>query len=334
MKARMRSTVLSRLVARLGTESYKNWVRKHLVYADLSMTFENFVGLAYLYGASILLLTMMTLALFFGFPLLFAVLASVGVFIAVFALFHILLINIADSRSNAAEEALPDILRLTSMNLRSGMTADRALLLSARPEFGIMETEIKNAAKKVISGVPFEDALKGMTDRIKSGTLEKTIRLITEGLRKGGELATLLEQLSDDIVHTKTLKKEIAAQVGMYAIFIFFAAGFGAPLLYSVSTFLIQTMSKISSSVSVQQAPAIGSGLGSIQFKQINIDLNFLLGYELVALFITSLFGSMLMGLLREGTEKAGLKIFPILFGLNMGIFFATRLLLASFLTI
>jgi flagellar protein FlaJ len=195
-----------------------------------------------------------------------------------------------------------------------------------------MESEIKNVAKKVISGIPVESALRDITKKIKSKMLERTFKLITEGLEKGGELASLLDQLADDIVNTNVLKKEVAAQVGMYAIFIFFAAGIGAPLLYSVSTTLIQSMVKISSMTNLQPVPQ--TQVGTIQLKKIEIDVNMLIIYELSALAVTSLFGGMLIGLLKEGTEKAGIKIVPILLVLNFVIFFVTTKVLTSFIPI
>lgn len=328
----MRPNVFLRIISKLGATGYGKWVKTYLVYANVEWPFENFVALAFLYslGIAFNIFTIIFLVLFLGFSLIVAYLASLAIFLLSFTVFHLYLVMTADKRAKAADEALPDMLRLMALNLRSGMTTDRALLLSARPEFGIMEDEIKSVAKKVISGSSVEDALQNILKRINSKTLDRTIKLIVEGLKKGGALATLLEQLSDDIVHVKTLKKEIAAQVGMYAMFILFAAGIGAPLLYSVSTFLIQTMTKITSTLNVQNAPAAQSQLGAIQFKRINVDVNLLVGYEVAALMITAVFGGLLMGLLREGNEKAGIRFIPILLILNFTVFFAIRLLLAN----
>jgi flagellar protein FlaJ len=328
----MKSNILFRIYTRFGTEGYKNWVKKNLAYADISWSVEKFVALAYLYSFSFQIASIILSTVFFSLSGILAFIISAIVFVVVFAIFHLTLIVIADNRAKAVEQVIPDMLKLMSMNLKSGMTVDRALLLSARSEFGIMESEIKNVAKKVISGIPVESALRDITKKIKSKMLERTFKLITEGLEKGGELASLLDQLADDIVNTNVLKKEVAAQVGMYAIFIFFAAGIGAPLLYSVSTTLIQSMVKISSMTNLQPVPQ--TQVGTIQLKKIEIDVNMLIIYELSALVITSLFGGMLIGLLKEGTEKAGIKIVPILLILNFVIFFVTTKVLTSFIPI
>jgi hypothetical protein len=50
----------------------------------------------------------------------------------------------------------------------------------------------------------------------------------------------------------------------------------------------------------------------------------------LSAIGVTSLFGGILMGLIQEGTEKAGLKYVPILFLISIGIFFVVRIIVAS----
>src|SRR3989344_967273 len=44
------------------------------------------------------------------------------------------------------EEVLPDFLQLTSSNIKSGMTIDRALWYSVRPRFGVLAKEIETVA--------------------------------------------------------------------------------------------------------------------------------------------------------------------------------------------
>ena len=95
----------------------------------------------------------------------------------------------ANKRVAVIEELLPDFLSIMSSNIRSGLTYDRALLLSARKEFGPLSKEVDRAAKEVISGKTLPDALMGMTTRVRSESFAKTMRLIVEGVRSGGKLA-------------------------------------------------------------------------------------------------------------------------------------------------
>ena len=64
---------------------------------------------------------------------------------------------------------------------------------------------------------------------IKSSDLERTIDLIIEGIRGGGQLVALLEENANDIRRRQAMKKEIKANTMMYAIFIAFAGCLGAP---------------------------------------------------------------------------------------------------------
>ena len=77
---------------------------------------------------------------------------------------------------------MPDALHLISSNLRSGLTIDQALILSARPEFGPLQKEIYKVGKDITLGVPIEKALTEFGSKIKSEKLQKTIQLIITGL--------------------------------------------------------------------------------------------------------------------------------------------------------
>jgi len=142
------------------------------------------------------------------------------------------------------ENILPDVLLLMAMNIRSGMTTDRALIVTARPEFGLLEKELNRAGKQVLAGKEIKYALLEMTQHIRSKTLESTVRMIIEGIDSGGELSSLLQQTADEIQNSKIVQGEVKANVLMYAIFIFFAAGIGAPLLFGISTYIVSNISQ------------------------------------------------------------------------------------------
>ncbi|MHA1743027.1 MAG: type II secretion system F family protein, partial [Candidatus Heimdallarchaeota archaeon] len=209
------------------------------------------------------------------------------------------------------------------------LTADKALLFAARPEFGVLEKEIRLAASKAVAGEPIEDALIALSNRIKSRIVNRTFGLIVEGMKKGGEIASLLEQTADDIRDLKLLKKEIAAQVGMYSIFIFIAIAFAAPLLFAFSSYLVGTMSMIGSKLAVEETSQY-TAVGPLKLGVVKISPSFLRVYPLLMLSVSSIFGGLLLGLLREGREKAGIKFIPILMLINTSIFFIVRIILSS----
>lgn len=317
------------IVFRAMPKGYRNWVKKHINYAGFTISPGKYAGfsiiygivlglsitfIVYLLGLSLLGLTTGTLTIVFG-------LISFFVFEA---FMHSLLIVVSDKIANFTDDILPDALRLISANIRSGFTPDRALLLSARPEFGPLEKQIIKTAKLTFSGQPLGDALQTMPKNINSSALKRSVDLLVEGIQRGGNIASLLDGLSNDIRQTKILKKEVQAFVMMYAIFIFFAAGIGAPLLYGISSFLVETMKEIGGAVDV--SATLPGTMKFMAFAGIKVETQFLMLYMISALSITSIFGGLIMGLIKSGTEKAGLKYIPILFTLSVGIFFLVRM--------
>jgi flagellar protein FlaJ len=313
-------------------KAYRDWIKNYLNYSELTISPEKYVGFSFLYGlflgVSIAFFVYILGISVLGFSVIQLVFISgLSSFLLFEVFMHSLLLVISDKIANFTDEILPDVLRLISANIRSGLTPDQALLLSARSEFGPLEKQIINSAKMSFSGKPIEEAIQTISTNINSRALKRSIELLVEGMARGGSLTNLLDGLSDDIRQTKILKKEVQAYVMMYAIFIFFAAGIGAPLLYGISSFLVEMMKQIGGNINVEQG--FTGGMKLMSFQDININVNFLILYSLSAIGITSLFGGILMGLIQEGSEKAGLKYVPILFLISVGIFFVVRIIVS-----
>ena len=66
-----------------------------------------------------------------------------------------------ESRSKEVENILPDALQIMAMNIRAGLTTERALILTARPEFGIFEKELKRAGKEILAGKDLKESMTG-----------------------------------------------------------------------------------------------------------------------------------------------------------------------------
>jgi flagellar protein FlaJ len=311
----------------LYPKRYLKWLEKNIYYAGMEINVEKFITLSFLNSFAISFF-LFSIILAFGYEL-YAIIIFPASFLGLQIIFDLIVILIGDKRGNFAESVLPDALQLMSSNIRSGLTPDKALLFAARPEFGVLEREIKLAASKAVAGEAIEDALTALGNRIKSRIINRTFTLIVEGMKKGGEIASLLEQTADDIRDLKMLKKEIAAQVSMYSIFIFIAVGFAAPLLFAFSSYLVETMSTIGSKLNIAQASSYVI-VGSLRLGVIKISPTFLRIYTLLVLTLSSFFGGLIIGLLQEGKEKQGIKFIPILLLSNITIYFVARFILAS----
>ena len=226
------------------------------------------------------------------------------------------------------ESVFPDFLQLMSSNLRAGMTTDKALLLSARKEFYPLDQEILKLGKDLVTGKNIETALLEMSHRINSRKIQKTITLIVSGIRSGGNIAVLLEETAANMRERNFVEKRAASNVLMYVLFIFFATAVGAPALFGLSSVLVEILSSLLSSIpDVETSASLPFTLTSI-----SISPTFVVYFALVFLIATDILGSLVIGLVGQGEEKAGIAYTVPLIAASVTVFFVVRIgLLAYF---
>ncbi|UCD03324.1 MAG: type II secretion system F family protein [Candidatus Aenigmatarchaeota archaeon] len=253
----------------------------------------------------------------------YAVYLVPGVFLIIFGVLNAMLILSVDRRGRFVDEILPDALLLLSANIRAGYIPSRALILSARKEFGPLSVAIRKAGKEIMTGASIEEGMKEIPERIRSQDLIRTIKLIIEGIKGGGQIVTLLEENAIDIRRRQAIRKEIKANIMMYAIFIAFAGCLGAPGLYALSGYLTSTTSSLSPDIA--GSAQISDKVAFIQMGGVQISEEFLFQFSIAAILITTIFGGLILGLINSGREKDGLKYAPILSVIAILVFFAAN---------
>lgn len=137
----------------LTPKKYREFFKAQIMYAGIKDTSANRIV-----GYSFFLSIVMFLNSLVGFWLIGYGVMSIpmGMVIgfAVIMAAYLFFMLVADSRANQIETVLPDALQLISANVRAGMTIDRAIWLSARPEFGVLEEEIKMVGAKTMEESP------------------------------------------------------------------------------------------------------------------------------------------------------------------------------------
>lgn len=225
------------------------------------------------------------------------------------------------------EEVFPDFISLMASNLRAGMTVDRALLLSSRKEFAPLDKEILQLGKDILTAKEITLALREMGKRIGSEEITKTIQLIISGIRSGGNLSVLLEETANNMRERIFVKKRAASNVLMYVIFIFFATAIGAPVLFGLSSVLVEVMSNIFSGASVAQTNI------NLPFTitEINISTAFIFYFSLFFLIATDVLASLVLGLVSKGKEREGMKYIIPLVASGVTIFLLSRFVLLRY---
>lgn len=235
----------------------------------------------------------------------------------------------ASTRIKKMENVFPDVISLMASNLRSGVTIDKAFLLSARPEFNPIDKEILKTGKEIATGKDIIYSLKTMGERIHSEKISKVLLLIISGLKAGGNISDLLEQTSRNMKEKEIIEKKASSSILMYVIFIFFAVAVGAPILFALGSVLAEIIISLAAKM-----PDMASSQMSLPFtfSKVSISVNFIIYYSVIFITISDLISCFIIGLVNKGEGKAGLKLFIPLLVLSLGIFLITRTFLSKIL--
>jgi pilus assembly protein TadC len=222
------------------------------------------------------------------------------------------------------EEVWPEFLQLVVANINAGMLIDVAMWSAVKPKFKILAHEIEEVAKKTITGTDLKIALMDFADKYDSPMLKRTISILIEGMEAGGQIATLLNKIALDIQETKIMKKEMAASVMTYAIFISFATMAAAPFLFGLSTELLVIIQGIMGTVS--QA-STNSSFFSFNANAIAISDFRIFAY--VMLTLTSFMSAAIISTIRKGSIRDGMKYIPMFMLSSVIMYFLAAKLLA-----
>lgn len=316
-----------RLISKITPKKLRDNFSNLIIYANMKSDPDKFLGFMIVF--SLLFSIFISILLKILFDVSFIISFIPAVIITGFLLYFPISLK-ADKKGKIIEEHLPDALQLMASNLRAGLTIDRALLLSTRKEFGPLKDEINLVGKQITMGKSITDSLLEMINRVRSKTFKKTVLLIVSGLKSGGELAPLLEETAEDLVEKRIVDKKVRTSVHLYVIFIFMAIGLGAPLLFGLSSYLMGILSETLSQVEVPKTTEIDIPFTITSAP--SLDPSFIVSFSLSFLFVSVIFGCLIIGLLNKGKEKYGIKYIIPLLMLSIGLFFIVRLLVGNLL--
>lgn len=209
---------------------------------------------------------------------------------------------IAQRRIDAIEESLPDALRQMADTLRSGGTYEYALREVAMSEYGPLKKEMNEVMRKLEEGENFENSLMTLSHNIDSRLVQRTVTIIIDSVAAGAGLASVLDEISEDVRAAHRIDKERKARTILQVIFMFVAGGFIAPMIFGFVTTITEVLINAATSVATQQElDAARNALDTI-----NISIQFYI-------FFQALITSMMISLMREGKMSKSIIYFPIL---------------------
>jgi len=232
------------------------------------------------------------------------------------------------NRTKKVEDILPEFLRYVAENLKGGMSFDKALWMAIRPRYGVLAEEMELIAKKVMSGLDVEDALKEFTNKYDSPMLKRSFNLIIEGMKGGSEISDLITRIETNLRETKLLKQEMAATNATYVIFMTVIVLFIAPGLFGLSYNLLLVLTSI--------AGTLGGSAGGVtnlpmNFADIKVDPETFKTFSISALIVISVFSAMIISIIKRGNIRQGIKSIPVYAVISVVMYLFFRSLLGGF---
>ncbi len=287
---------------------------------------------AAIYKLSLAVLTPLVVTTPYFVPALALVLAFVSVFALVGVIAYAVIRMAADSRRNKVDEILPDFLMLAAANVRAGMTVDQSLWYAAKPEFGLLSAEVQVVARRTFGGEPFDKAIDHLSTHFNSKFVRRTVVLIKQGLSSGGRIAEILERTATDVRNMQIIKKDIAASLLMYIIFLVFAASIGAPFLFSVSAKLIGLLEHVFAQLPDTGSLATMAGSSFIKPQPPVISTDQFLIFVTLSTIVTAICSGLMIGVIMRGNRMEGVRYIPLMLLASGIIFLVISTLLDTFL--
>ena len=116
----------------------------------------------------------------------------------------------------------------------------------------------------------------------------------------------------------------------MYVIFIFSAICFGAPILFGLSSFLVEVINNVFGQIDIPATAGQSFSIPIMSFGETSISKEFVTTYIISSIAMSSIMGGLIIGLISKGKEKYGLRYIPIVFACAMAIYLIVRLIISK----
>jgi flagellar protein FlaJ len=198
----------------------------------------------------------------------------------------------------------PDFVRDLAESRRAGMTFTKAVMFSAKGNYGMLTEEINKIAQQISWGSSIDEALTAFAQRVNTKSIRRTVSLIIEASKSGGNVADVLDAASRDAREMKLLESERRSNMQSYVVVIYV----GMFVFLTIIVILVhQFLPAISDASAGSMGQGIGSGMGQVGAKDV-------LPIFFWATIMQGLGSGLVAGAFEEGSLVSGVKhIFIIL---------------------
>ncbi len=226
-------------------------------------------------------------------------LASISVLAAVGPLgFHA---STKHRRTRDMELRFPDFLRDLASSHKGGLTLVQAVHVAARGEYGALSAEVKKMADQLSWNVGFEEAFERFGERVATSLTQRTVSLVLEAGRSGGNTTDILLAAARDAREIKTLERERRLSMSVYTTVIYVTF---LVFLFVVGVLYDQFVPQI---LNAGQAVA-ESDLADVGLSLTGVDIDDYRTFYFSAGIVQAIGNGMMAGLMGSGRGVLGLR--------------------------
>ena len=200
-------------------------------------------------------------------------------------------------RIREIDKRFPDFVRDLAESRRAGMTFTKAIMYSAKGNYGLLTPEIQKIARQISWGSSVDSALSAFAKRANTKLIRRTVSLIIEASRSGGNVADVLDAASRDAREIKFIDAERRAGMMSYVAVVYVGMGVFLMIIVILCISLIPAML---TEGSAGLAEASGGSGGITQESVTNLFF--------LSAMIQSGFMGIVAGVFEEGNYTTGIK--------------------------
>jgi flagellar protein FlaJ len=252
----------------------------------------------------------------------------------VFILPSWLIYYIESQRRKKLEEFFPNFIRDLSAGIKSGMTVPNAIKNLSKNDYGELSYYIKKLHYQISWGIPVQKSFEYFGILVDDPLIKRTMTIITESTRSGGEVETVLDSVYKSLLQIKQIETERESQASKqviqnYIIFLVFVF-----IMVVLQNMLIPTMLDMAKDGSFASALGVSTSGGvddslvfktDISTKSLQLFLKSILewffsiqGVFIALVVIQGFFTGIMIGKLGSGKASAGTKHSFILISIGL----------------
>jgi len=201
-------------------------------------------------------------------------------------------------RISKIDSIFPDFVRDLAESRRAGMTFTKAILFASKGSYGILTPEIQKVSQQVSWGSSVTDALIAFSKRVNTSSIKRTISLIIEASKSGGNVADVLDVAAKDAREIKLLEAERKTNMASYVVVIYVGMFVFLAIILILCTSFIPAM--VGESAQSMQS-SFGGGGAPVREDQI-------VGIFYFAVLVQGFGSGIVAGVFEDGNLTSGVK--------------------------